>query len=151
MAEAKINNPFDARELDVTLSVSDAREHGRAAGVAAAPPGARHRLVGRVAAATARPPRISANKARAAPRLAPPRCRAGAKHRCVARRCRRCRIACSTRRGKARGATSLPAPDSSARLRWLFRASEVWETGGKDIARAFDALARAFATAKRGP
>ncbi|HET9991473.1 MAG TPA: hypothetical protein VFQ65_23250, partial [Kofleriaceae bacterium] len=37
------------------------------------------------------------------------------------------------------------------RLRWLFRASEVWETGGKDIARAFDALARAFATAKRAP
>ena len=46
---------------------------------------------------------------------------------------------------------SLPAPDPTARLRWLFRASEVWETGGKDIARAFDALARAFATAKRAP
>ncbi len=39
---------------------------------------------------------------------------------------------------------SLPAPTSESRLRWLFRASEVWETGGKDIARAFDALARAF-------
>jgi Tfp pilus assembly protein PilF/SAM-dependent methyltransferase len=46
---------------------------------------------------------------------------------------------------------ALPAPDPSARLRWLFRASEVWETGGKDIARAFDALARAFSTAKRAP
>ncbi|MEP6866451.1 MAG: tetratricopeptide repeat protein, partial [Deltaproteobacteria bacterium] len=46
---------------------------------------------------------------------------------------------------------ALPAPDPSARLRWLFRASEVWETGGKDIARAFDALARAFGTAKRAP
>ncbi|MFT3697546.1 MAG: tetratricopeptide repeat protein [Kofleriaceae bacterium] len=46
---------------------------------------------------------------------------------------------------------SLPAPDPSSRLRWLFRASEVWETGGKDIARAFDALARAFSTAKRAP
>ena len=46
---------------------------------------------------------------------------------------------------------SLPAPDPTARLRWLFRASEVWETGGKDIARAFDALARAFAIAKRAP
>jgi tetratricopeptide (TPR) repeat protein len=46
---------------------------------------------------------------------------------------------------------SLPAPDPSSRLRWLFRASEVWETGGKDIVRAFDALARAFATAKRAP
>jgi len=46
---------------------------------------------------------------------------------------------------------SLPAPDPTSRLRWLFRASEVWETGGKDIARAFEALARAFATAKRAP
>ena len=46
---------------------------------------------------------------------------------------------------------NLPAPDQTARMRWLFRASEVWETGGKDIARAFDALARAFATAKRAP
>ncbi|HEX3761526.1 MAG TPA: hypothetical protein VHW23_22670, partial [Kofleriaceae bacterium] len=46
---------------------------------------------------------------------------------------------------------SLPAPDAASRLRWLFRASEVWETGGKDIARAFDALARAFAQARRGP
>jgi tetratricopeptide (TPR) repeat protein len=43
---------------------------------------------------------------------------------------------------------SLPAPDAAARLRWLFRASEVWETGGADIARAFDALARAFALAR---
>ena len=46
---------------------------------------------------------------------------------------------------------SLPAPDAPARLRWLYRASEVWETGGKDIARAFDALARAFALARRSP
>ena len=45
----------------------------------------------------------------------------------------------------------LPAPDPGSRLRWLFRASEVWETGGKDIARAFDALARAFALARRSP
>ncbi len=44
---------------------------------------------------------------------------------------------------------SLPAADASARLRWLFRASEVWETGAKDIARAFDALARAFAVARK--
>ncbi len=44
---------------------------------------------------------------------------------------------------------SLPASDANARLRWLFRAAEVWETGGKDIARAFDALARAFAQARR--
>ncbi|HEY0249993.1 MAG TPA: hypothetical protein VGC41_00615, partial [Kofleriaceae bacterium] len=46
---------------------------------------------------------------------------------------------------------SLPTPDSSASLRWLFRASEVWESGAKDIPRAFDALARAFQTAKRAP
>ena len=46
---------------------------------------------------------------------------------------------------------SLPAADNAARLRWLFRASEVWETGAKDIARAFDALARAFAVARKSP
>jgi tetratricopeptide (TPR) repeat protein len=46
---------------------------------------------------------------------------------------------------------SMPAPDATTRLRWLYRASEVWETGGKDIARAFDALARAFAQARRTP
>jgi tetratricopeptide (TPR) repeat protein len=46
---------------------------------------------------------------------------------------------------------SLPAPDTASLLRWLYRASEVWEAGGKDIARAFDALARAFALARRSP
>lgn len=46
---------------------------------------------------------------------------------------------------------ALPAPDSDARLRWLYRAAEVWETGAKDIPRAFDALARAFAQARRTP
>jgi tetratricopeptide (TPR) repeat protein len=46
---------------------------------------------------------------------------------------------------------SLPAPDATSRLRWLYRAAEVWETGGKDIGRAFDALARAFAQARRTP
>jgi tetratricopeptide (TPR) repeat protein len=46
---------------------------------------------------------------------------------------------------------SMPAPDTATRLRWLYRASEVWETGGKDIARAFDALARAFAQARSAP
>ncbi len=45
----------------------------------------------------------------------------------------------------------LPAGEGAARLRWLYRASEVWETGGKDIVRAFDALARAFAQARRSP
>jgi tetratricopeptide (TPR) repeat protein len=46
---------------------------------------------------------------------------------------------------------SLPAPEPASRMRWLFRASEVWESGGKDIARAFDALARAFAQTRRTP
>ncbi|MEJ7600179.1 MAG: hypothetical protein WKG01_19885 [Kofleriaceae bacterium] len=45
----------------------------------------------------------------------------------------------------------MPTPDAASRLRWLYRASEVWETGGKDIPRAFDALARAFAQARRSP
>ncbi|MBA3452193.1 MAG: tetratricopeptide repeat protein, partial [Deltaproteobacteria bacterium] len=46
---------------------------------------------------------------------------------------------------------SLPVTDAASRLRWLYRAAEVWETGGKDIVRAFDALARAFAQARRAP
>jgi tetratricopeptide (TPR) repeat protein len=46
---------------------------------------------------------------------------------------------------------SLPSPDAATRLRWLYRAAEVWETGAKDVARAFDALARAFAQARRSP
>ncbi|MCX5744987.1 MAG: tetratricopeptide repeat protein, partial [Proteobacteria bacterium] len=46
---------------------------------------------------------------------------------------------------------SLPALDPGMRLRWLYRASEVWEAGAKDIPRAFDALARAFAQARRLP
>ncbi len=44
---------------------------------------------------------------------------------------------------------SMPVTDNESRLRWLYRAAEVWETGGKDIVRAFDALARAFAQARR--
>jgi len=43
----------------------------------------------------------------------------------------------------------MPVTDGMSRLRWLYRAAEVWETGGKDIVRAFDALARAFAQARR--
>src|SRR3569623_1760776 len=46
---------------------------------------------------------------------------------------------------------ALPSPDAQSRLRWLYKAAEVWETGGKDIPRAFDALARAFAQARRAP
>ena len=41
---------------------------------------------------------------------------------------------------------ALPAPDKSAKLRWLFRAAEVWETGAGDIAKAFDILAMALET-----
>src|SRR3569623_71565 len=44
---------------------------------------------------------------------------------------------------------ALPSPDAQSRLRWLYKAAEVWETGGKDIPRAFDARARAFAQARR--
>ncbi|MEZ4360851.1 MAG: hypothetical protein R3B48_11780 [Kofleriaceae bacterium] len=43
---------------------------------------------------------------------------------------------------------ALPASDEAAQLRWLFRAAELWEGGAKDVARAFDTLARAFALAK---
>lgn len=45
---------------------------------------------------------------------------------------------------------SLPAPEPGMRMRWLFRASEVWETGANDIPRAFDTLSRAFTAARRG-
>jgi Tfp pilus assembly protein PilF len=43
---------------------------------------------------------------------------------------------------------SLPVTDADTRLRWLYRAAEVWETGAKDISRAFDALSRAFKQAR---
>jgi tetratricopeptide (TPR) repeat protein len=39
----------------------------------------------------------------------------------------------------------LPSPDKPAKMRWLFRAAEVWETGAGDISRAFNTLARALA------
>jgi tetratricopeptide (TPR) repeat protein len=45
----------------------------------------------------------------------------------------------------------LPALESSDRIRWLFRASEVWETGAHDLPRAFDTLARAFGLARQTP
>ena len=38
----------------------------------------------------------------------------------------------------------LPAPNKHAKMRWLFRAAEVWETGAQDIGRAFNTLARAL-------
>ncbi len=43
----------------------------------------------------------------------------------------------------------LPAPSDATRLRWLYRASEIWETGAKDISRAFETLSRAFSIARR--
>lgn len=45
---------------------------------------------------------------------------------------------------------SLPATEPGMRMRWLFKASEVWESGAGDIPRAFDALSRAFLAARRG-
>jgi tetratricopeptide (TPR) repeat protein len=41
----------------------------------------------------------------------------------------------------------LPAPDPAIKLRWQFRAAEVWETGAGEIGRAFDVLARAVVAA----
>ena len=41
----------------------------------------------------------------------------------------------------------LPARDLATRLRWHFRASEVWETGAGDVKRAFEVLERAMKTA----
>ncbi|ACY16641.1 tetratricopeptide repeat protein [Haliangium ochraceum] len=38
----------------------------------------------------------------------------------------------------------LPAADKKAKMRWLFRAAEVWENGAGDISRAFNTLARAL-------
>jgi tetratricopeptide (TPR) repeat protein len=43
----------------------------------------------------------------------------------------------------------LPAHDDAARLRWLYRAAEIWEAGGKDLSRAFETLSRAFSIARR--
>ena len=34
----------------------------------------------------------------------------------------------------------LPARDLATRLRWQFRAAEVWETGAGDVKRAFDEM-----------
>lgn len=38
----------------------------------------------------------------------------------------------------------LPAADTAARLRWLFRAAEVWESGAEDLEQAFATLKRAL-------
>ena len=40
----------------------------------------------------------------------------------------------------------LPARDLAARLRWQFRAAEVWESGAGDVKRAFEVLERAMKT-----
>ncbi len=41
----------------------------------------------------------------------------------------------------------LPATDDAGRLRWHYRAAEVWETGAKEVGRAFDVLATALRAA----
>ncbi|MBP9086992.1 MAG: tetratricopeptide repeat protein [Kofleriaceae bacterium] len=46
---------------------------------------------------------------------------------------------------------NLPAADGKQKLRWLFAAAEVWETGAKDVGRAFDTLANAFAQSRKLP
>ncbi len=40
--------------------------------------------------------------------------------------------------------TKLPAETKAGRLRWHYRAAEVWETGAKEVTRAFDVLATAL-------
>jgi len=45
----------------------------------------------------------------------------------------------------------LPAADGAARLRWLFRAAEIWENGAADVSRAFDTLARAMILSSQIP
>ncbi len=42
---------------------------------------------------------------------------------------------------------ALPAANNQASLRWRYRAAEVWETGAKEITRAFDVLATALRAA----
>jgi Tfp pilus assembly protein PilF len=46
---------------------------------------------------------------------------------------------------------ALPAADAAGKLRWLFRAAEVWETGAGDVSRAFLTLSRALAIAPQTP
>jgi hypothetical protein len=46
---------------------------------------------------------------------------------------------------------ALPAIDTAARLRWWFRAAEIWESGAAEIGRAFVTLARALALAQTAP
>ncbi|HTJ47125.1 MAG TPA: tetratricopeptide repeat protein [Kofleriaceae bacterium] len=46
---------------------------------------------------------------------------------------------------------ALPAADTEAKLRWLFRAAEVWESGAAEIGRAFVTLARALGLAQGAP
>ena len=41
----------------------------------------------------------------------------------------------------------MPADNDTGRLRWHYRAAEVWETGAKEVGRAFDVLARCRLTA----
>jgi len=45
----------------------------------------------------------------------------------------------------------LPAADATARLRWLFRAAEIWENGATDVGRAFDTLSRGMLLATQTP
>ncbi|HPH69218.1 MAG TPA: hypothetical protein PLF40_25870, partial [Kofleriaceae bacterium] len=46
---------------------------------------------------------------------------------------------------------NLPAANGKQKLRWLFAAAEVWETGAKDVGRAFDTLANAFSQSRKLP
>ncbi|MCP4447345.1 MAG: hypothetical protein GY811_18655 [Myxococcales bacterium] len=41
----------------------------------------------------------------------------------------------------------MPADSKAGKLRWHYRAAEVWETGAKELTRAFDVLATALRAA----
>ena len=97
-----------------------------------------------------RPPQITAAHARAPRRCRPPMraqgAGAGAPAAAADAAEPRVRVAVGRARGRVR--ERCPRPTPARGCAGCIRAAEVWETGGKDIARAFDALARAFAQAR---
>jgi tetratricopeptide (TPR) repeat protein len=55
----------------------------------------------------------------------------------------------SSRSAENTASNSAPTSDAKQKLRWQFAAAEVWETGGKDVSRAFDTLANAFSMSRK--
>ncbi len=146
MAEAKrTGNPFAGENSTMTLSQADIAK-------LVVPPPRPPTAAGKLPPPPPRPPQITAG-ARARRISAPPPMprKAQAPVRRLPLPTLPSRAFDSPWEELAVAYESLPTPDASSKLRWLYRASEVWETGAKDIARAFDALARAFAQARRAP